>query len=328
MKVSYFLKANSIELTPEKNIELDEILGAIKNGKYQNQILALRKLTDEKQIKNAKINLPNFTASGVFTECKDNCLVNHSGFIQVDIDLKDILKAGLTKDELRKKLLADNYIYSLFDSPTNTGLKGIVKIPIHSHRESFLALEKYFLDNYKVQIDKSCKNVSRRFFISSDSKLYLNKDSDIFSEIIIENNYNVDMSNEIDKNLFREACKHIPGKSKDDGNYNKYLTIILAIREVLGENEAYSIAQNLLVNSDMSKHIKSILNYTTKTNYPQLIFKIALENGFQYPSKKDKSKVVNINSKRNSTEGNLAVNECIKILHIMVVNRINIFYVQ
>ena len=118
MKVSYFLKANSIELTPEKNIELDEILGAIKNGKYQNQILALRKLTDEKQIKNAKINLPNFTASGVFTECKDNCLVNHSGFIQVDIDLKDILKAGLTKDELRKKLLADNYIYSLFDSPT------------------------------------------------------------------------------------------------------------------------------------------------------------------------------------------------------------------
>ena len=51
------------------------------------------------------------------------------------------------------------------------------------------------------------------------------------------------------------------------------------------------------------------MNYTTKTNYPQLIFKIALENGFQYPSKKDKSKVVNINSKRNSTEGNLAVNE-------------------
>ena len=311
MKVSYFLKANSIELTPEKNIELDEILGAIKNGKYQNQILALRKLTDEKQIKNAKINLPNFTASGVFTECKDTCLVNHSGHIQIDIDLKDILKAGLTKDELRKKLLADNYIYALFDSPTNTGLKAIVKIPTIEHLGSFLALEKYFLEKYKVQIDKSCKNISRRFFVSYDKDLYLNKDSEIFAEIAHEEKEFKEFSKEIDKEIFREAVNSIPGKSKDDAKRSYYLNITRACKTVLGDNEAYSIGEKLLSSSDMIRDLPSIIRTGKTILYPQLVFKEAISAGWIYP-KKTKSKVVNINSKRNpnenNIEGNLAVN--------------------
>ena len=83
--------------------------------------------------------------------------------ISPDFDNKikhpDIQKAGFTKESLRKKLLADNYIYALFDSPTNTGLKALVKIPTIAHRQSFQALEKYFKDNYNnLQIDTNCNN--------------------------------------------------------------------------------------------------------------------------------------------------------------------------
>lgn len=312
MKVSYFKNAYSNK--PEKNIELDEILADIKNGKYQNQILALRKLTNESDIKKAKLNLPNFTASGVFTECQDNSLVNHSGHIQIDIDLKDILKAGLTKDELKKKLLADNYIYSLFDSPTNTGLKALVKIPTIEHLGSFLALEKYFLEKYKVQIDKSCKNISRRFFVSYDKDLYLNKDSEIFAETVIEEHEFKEFkySDEINKENFREAANSIPCKSKDDGRRPEYLKIIYAIKTVLGAGEAYTIGQKLLGSSGMLNQLQAIINAGTNTDHPELVYKIAKErSNWIYPKKK-KSKVANLqdykDNKNKPTEGNLAVN--------------------
>lgn len=309
MKVSYFKNAYSNK--PEKNLELDEILGAIKNGKFKEQILSIRKMTNVDEIKKAKINLPNFTASGVFTECQDNSLVNHSGYIQIDIDLKDILKAGLTKDELKKKLLADNYIYALFDSPTNTGLKAIVKIPTIEHLGSFLALEKYFLEKYKVQIDKSCKNISRRFFVSYDKDLFLNKDSEIFAGIEHEEKEFKEFSKDIDKDLFREALNNIPSKSKDDGKRSYYLNIIWACKTVLGDNEAFSIGEKLLSSSDMIKDLPSIIRTGKHILFPQLVFKEAINAGWIYP-KKTKSKVVNINSKRNpienNTEGNLAVN--------------------
>ena len=303
MLVSYFKDA--YQKTPVFNTELNIILGQIKNGDFKNQILSLRKLTNPDEIKKAKINLPNFTASGYFTNCNDDCLIDHSGAMQIDFDLKDILKAGLTKDELRKKLLADNYIYSLFDSPTNTGLKAIVKIPTIEHLGSFLALEKYFLEKYKVQIDRSCKNISRRFFVSYDKDLYLNKDSEIFAEIAHEEKEFKEFSKEIDKEIFREAVNHIPGKSKDDGKRSYYLNIIWACKTVLGESEAFSIGEKLLSSSDMIKDLPSIIRTGKTILHPQLVFKEAISAGWIYP-KKTKSKVVNINSKRNSIEGNLA----------------------
>lgn len=313
MKVSYFKIANSKTLTPDKNIELDEILAEIKNGKFKNQILSLRNLTNDDDIKKAKLNLPNFTASGVFTECKDNCLVNHSGYIQVDIDNSkdhpDIDKSGHTKESLKEKLLKDNFIYSLFDSPRGMGLKGIVKIPTIDHLASFKALEKYFLEKYNVKIDGSCKNISRRFFVSYDKDLYLNKDSEIFAEIdhgLKANDYK-EYDDKIDHDIFREAVNSIPGKSKDDGKRSYYLNIIWACKTVLGESEAYSIGEKLLSSSDMIKELPSIIRTGKTIDHPQLVFRAAINEGWIYP-KKNKSKVVNINSKRNTTEGNLAVN--------------------
>ena len=313
MKVSFF--KNAYQKTPEKNLELDEILADIKNGKYKNQILSLRKLTNDTEIEKAKLDLPNFMASGVFSNCTDISLLEHSGHIQVDIDNStkhpDIDKSGHTKESLRKKLIADKYIHSLFDSPRDMGLKATVKIPTIDHRASFKALEKYFLEKYNVKIDGSCKNISRRFFVSYDKDLYLNKDSEIFAEIANEEKEFKEFSKEIDKEIFRDALNHIPGKSKDDGKRSYYLNIIWACKTVLGESEAYSVGEKLLSASDMIKDLPSIIRTGKTILHPQLVFKEAISAGWIYP-KKTKSKVVNINSKRNPIEnnidGNLAVN--------------------
>lgn len=269
MLVSYFI--DTYQKTPEKNLELDEILADIKTGKHKTQIDNLRKLKDELAIANNKLHLPNFMASGVFAKSTNDSLLEHSGYIQVDFDNKkghpDIQKAGFTKESLRKKLIADNYIYALFDSPTNTGLKAIVKIPTIAHRQSFQALEKYFKDNYNnLQIDTSCKNEARRFFVSYDKDLYLNKDSEIFAEIAHEEKEYKEFSKEIDKDIFREAVNSIPGKSKDDGKRSYYLNIIWACKTVLGDSEAYTVGEKLLSSSDMIKDLPSIIR-TVKRYY-------------------------------------------------------------
>jgi hypothetical protein len=183
----------------------------------------------------------------------------------------------------------------------------MVKIPTIDHLGKFQALEKYFLEKYNVKIDGSCKNISRRFFVSYDKDLYLNKDSEIFAEIAHEEKEYKEFSKEIDKDIFREAVNSIPGKSKDDGKRSYYLNIIWACKTVLGESEAYSIGEKLLSSSDMIKDLPSIIRTGKTILFPQLVFKEAISAGWTYP-KKNKSKVVNINSKRNTTEGNLAVN--------------------
>jgi len=316
MKVSYFI--DTYQKTPEKNLELDEILADIKTGKYKNQIDNLRKLKDELAIVNNKLHLPNFMASGVFAKSTNDSLLEHSGYIQVDFDNKknhpDIQKAGFTKESLRKKLIADNYIYALFNSPTNTGLKAIVKIPTIAHRQSFQALEKYFKDNYNnLQIDTSCKNEARRFFVSYDKDLYLNKDSEIFAEIdhgLKANDYK-EYDDKIDHDIFRQAVNAIPSKSKDDGKRSYYLNIIWACKEVLGESEATRIAEKLLAYSDIKEQIPTIIRTGNKFNHPQLVFKEAKSYGWEYP-KKNKSKVANLqdykdNKNKPLEDGNLAV---------------------
>ena len=63
----------------EKNIE-------IINVSYNNNI--------KKEIESRKAKLPVFTWSGTFDKCegippRNNTLIHHSGYLQVDIDLKD-----------------------------------------------------------------------------------------------------------------------------------------------------------------------------------------------------------------------------------------------
>jgi hypothetical protein len=70
---------------------------------------------------------------------------------------------------------------SVFVSPSGAGLKVIVKIPedIENHREYFNALEDWFGIE---EFDSSCKNESRVCYESYDPKIYINMDSDTWTE--------------------------------------------------------------------------------------------------------------------------------------------------
>lgn len=162
---------------PYENIDFDDYLEKIRDGYFQDEVLKYRAGKLE------KLKLRGVTASGVFSYRSASKIDAHSGFICIDID-KDDQPEETDLLKVKAKLKQDNYTYSLHHSTGGFGLACYVKIDPTRHLDAFLALEKYYLDNYNVIIDKSCKDVSRFRFVSYDPDLYINKKSKTFKRYI------------------------------------------------------------------------------------------------------------------------------------------------
>ena len=148
-----------------QSTDLDSFLRNVMIGTWQDAILDVR--TGKKE----KSTLPAVTASGYFENDRQAAkITQHSGFICIDCDLKqnpDIL-------EKRKQLLLCKYVYAHHISASGGGLAVYIKINAKKHLESFLAIEKYFANQFQIIIDTSCKDVSRARFVSYDPEMYLN----------------------------------------------------------------------------------------------------------------------------------------------------------
>ena len=60
-----------------------------KTAKFKEQVIAFRTTSNEKVRQRIKRNLPCITPSGIFKTRSRDGLVQHSGFICIDIDHKD-----------------------------------------------------------------------------------------------------------------------------------------------------------------------------------------------------------------------------------------------
>ena len=134
----------------------------------------------KKEITSRKAKLPVFTWSGTFDKCegipKNNTLIHHSGYLQVDIDLKD--KPRIESEQLRDKLAKDPHIEAAFLSPTGLGVKCGLRIPLctngEDHKKAYFAAERYLKETYELDIDPSCKDVRRICYLSFDPQLCIN----------------------------------------------------------------------------------------------------------------------------------------------------------
>ena len=132
----------------------------------------LRSITDPKQARQFKAtNFDYCTFSGMFTTRNDKALVIHSGLLCVDFDhLQNV-------DLLRNQLLQDEYFETqlLFVSPSGDGLKWIISIDTtkSSHGQFFAAVANYILQTYKVEVDKSGRDISRACFLAYDPNAFI-----------------------------------------------------------------------------------------------------------------------------------------------------------
>jgi len=164
--------------------DVNDILERIKDGATKDLVNKIR-LEKRKAEKNElKKSLPAICFSGTFNKRADNSLIDHSGLICLDFDGYEKQKELLQEKE---RLSKNNYVYSVFISPSGNGLKALVRIPKdpENHSNYFNSLEKYFNSPY---FDKTSKNLSRVCYESYDPLIYINENSSIW-DLIEEHEY-------------------------------------------------------------------------------------------------------------------------------------------
>jgi len=165
-KVSIF--QNIATPTSPSDVDLYQYLIDTRDGKWQDIVTPVRLIKDKEQRDSAKKKLPTTTLSGTFSYRKDSDLNEHSGYINADADHVENIS------ETIERLKLDPYIYSVFFSTSGDGLRILFLINPKKHRESYLGISKYLLDNYDITLDPNGVSPSKPYLVSYDPNLYIN----------------------------------------------------------------------------------------------------------------------------------------------------------
>jgi predicted P-loop ATPase len=154
------------------DIPLDIFLSQIQSGKYEDVIHQLRRdladVTEKSKRQALKVAaLGGVTLSGRFESRNNAGILEHSGYIGIDID-------GVNPETVKTKLRRDKYLYAAFTSCSGTGCCLIFKINPEKHLEAFYGLESYLWSTYRLIADQACKDVSRFRFWSWDPNIFFN----------------------------------------------------------------------------------------------------------------------------------------------------------
>lgn len=121
-----------------------------------------------------KQQLPGATLSGLFSRRKGDCLIQHTGFVAIDIDLGDntsIGNFGTILRTLRHRAEVAMYMRSC----SGTGYFALIPLayPEH-HKEQFRALQKEYAA-MGIVLDNACSDITRIRFASYDEQPYVNE---------------------------------------------------------------------------------------------------------------------------------------------------------
>lgn len=267
MKFSLYKNIKDLNKT---DIDLENYIEIIKNGKYQDLVLTARALKkDPAKYKDLKNRMPAITGSAVMNQGSkvESNILELNGLIVIDIDEEVDL-------QLLNKINQDKYTFVSHRSFGGDGLCIFVKINPNKFLESFNELGQYYWDNFNIMIDQSCKNKNRLRFLSYDPYIFYNEKALKFvakTKIVKPKKQDFifvqdDFSEIIDKLKGIDLCQ-------DD--YKRYCDIGFAIGSKFGDsglNYFKAICQNgsKYVEKDIEKHYKNFCkggNITIATFY-------------------------------------------------------------
>lgn len=164
-----------------KKANLKELL---TTNKFKGQIEQLRSIEDEKEQKEFKKTLPNFTLSAVFNETrKHENVLSYTNLICVDIDKQDNSMDMNTIGETLKKI--DNVAYYARSCRGNGYFAIIPILQGDRFKDHFRALQEDFL-TLGIVLDKSCSDVTRVRYVTYDKDYYINPNPVIYTRMLNE----------------------------------------------------------------------------------------------------------------------------------------------
>lgn len=164
-----------------KKANLKELL---TTNKFKEQIEQLRSIEDEKEQKEFKRTLPNFTLSAVFNGTRNtNNVQSYTGLICVDIDKQDnSLDMNAIGDILKD---IDNIAYYA-RSCRGAGYFAIIPITNGDKlKDHFKALQEDF-KGLGIVLDKSCSDVTRVRYVTYDKDYYINPNPVTYARMLTE----------------------------------------------------------------------------------------------------------------------------------------------
>ena len=179
-----FYLSNILEPSKFDVVTIEGVLEDIKSEKYKSLIDALPdSLVDENAYKLAKKKLPAWALNGEFSnKVANDCFIKSNNLFHFEIDKLDKALVAAIKKATAKQC---PYVYALWVSPSQRGLKGLIRIAddlINSDadfKQAFIQIEKA-LAALGFVIDASCKDVRRLCFVCSDKDIYVNEAAQLF----------------------------------------------------------------------------------------------------------------------------------------------------
>ncbi len=155
----------------------------LTTDRYKKQVEAIRSLSDADLRTKKKKQLPGFTPSGCFSERKAKGLIQHSGYICLDIDSKDNQHINDWQAFIHD--VGSRYNFIAYAGLSVSGNGAFLIVPIkhtERHTQHFDALVTELAPF--INVDKSGRDVSRYRFISYNEAPYINENAEIYSKYI------------------------------------------------------------------------------------------------------------------------------------------------
>lgn len=235
-----FFKGPITNKIPAASISLKDAADNIKNDTYLAEMTTrLRGIQDKDKRREYKNTFCYVTFGGTFSERRANAILSPSGLICADLD--HVGTNGQIKD-LQGRITQHLTPALMFVSPSGDGLKVIFKIDLEQgeYSEYYAGIEKFFNDKLNLQIDKSCKDISRATYLCHDPEVFysdqptvINKDFFSPLEIIADGGCTFDnLKSWLDKKM-----------TFTPGSRNAYITQLAGACNRLGLKEEYTLSQ-------------------------------------------------------------------------------------
>ena len=214
-----------------------DLIKWFKTAKFKKSVIAFRTTSDEKVRQRIKRNLPCITPSGIFKTRSRDGLVQHSGFICIDIDHKDNGVFGPEWFE-KKKLVAKTFDSLLCASMSISG-KGLCLIFRIAHPDMHLAqfdaLVREIYEKTGLVADQGCCDVCRLLGASYDAYPYINPHAKPYRGVLKERTARAKVRTAREKELLDEKVyKLIKKIREEEEGYHRRLSRLVLHRMRLG----------------------------------------------------------------------------------------------
>lgn len=208
-------------------------------GKHGELVDKIRNTKDKEERDRLKRSLPITLFSGRFKERKHDALIEYNKLIILDLD--EVKNVDIRRFELERL----PFVYAVWKSPSNNGLKVLVRVLTENHLGHFLALSKEIKG-----VDPSGKDICRATFLSKDEKIYVNKDAVVYDKIIVPN-FN-------DEQKYQNLKKWLENKGSFfmNGQRNSFITKLASAANRFGVEKEFlksKLEEDFLKDSDFPK---------------------------------------------------------------------------